>query len=66
VGTGHPLQLKWSGLLNMRAWIGCFIAVIVVALLLNDRPITIAASDESRPSATPSHVVQFAGEPWAR
>lgn len=29
----------------MRAWIGCIIAVVVVVLLLNDRPITIATSD---------------------
>jgi len=50
----------------MRAWIGCFIAVIVVVLLLNDRPITIAASDESQPSATPSNEVQVASEVWAR
>jgi hypothetical protein len=31
--------------MDVRAWIGCIIAVVVVALLLNDRPVTIAASD---------------------
>jgi hypothetical protein len=50
----------------MRAWIGCTIAIIVVALLLNDRPITIAVSDDSQPNANPSHVVRVAGEAWAR
>jgi len=50
--------------MDTRAWIGCIIAVIVVALLVNDRPITIAASDE--PVSSPTHVVQVAGEAWAR
>jgi hypothetical protein len=47
-----------------RTWIGCIIAVIFIALLVNDRPITIAASDEPVSGAT--HVVHIAGEAWAR
>jgi hypothetical protein len=61
--------------MDMRAWIGCIIAVIVVALLLNDRPITIAASDAritiaaSDPEALISKsapVSGYAGKTWAR
>jgi hypothetical protein len=61
--------------MDMRAWIGCIIAAIVVALLLNDRPITIAASDARitiaagdpealTPQSAP--VSGYAGQTWAR
>jgi hypothetical protein len=43
--------------MDTRTWIGCIIVV-------NDRPITIAASDEPVSSAT--HVVHIAGEARAR
>jgi hypothetical protein len=36
----------------------------LIALLVNDRPITIAAIDEPVSGAT--HVVHIAGEAWAR
>jgi hypothetical protein len=59
----------------MRAWIGCIIAVVVVVLSLNDRPITIATSDTPITIAA-SHaealisksapVSGYAGKPWAR
>jgi hypothetical protein len=61
--------------MDMRAWIGCIIAVIVVALLLNDRPITIAASDAritiaaSDPESLVSKsapVSGYASQTWAR
>jgi hypothetical protein len=61
--------------MDMRAWIGCIIAVIFVALLVNDRPITIAAGDapitiaasdtESLVSKS-APVSGYAGQTWAR
>ena len=59
----------------MRTWIGCIIAVIVIALLLNDRPITIAASDAritiaasdpDAPISKSAPVSGYAGQTWAR
>jgi hypothetical protein len=61
--------------MDMRAWIGCIIAVVVVALLLNDRPITIAASDTPITLAASdtealisksAPVSGYAGQTWAR
>jgi hypothetical protein len=61
--------------MDMRAWIGCIIAVVVVALLLNDRPITIAASDTPITLAASdtealisksAPVSGYPGQTWAR
>jgi hypothetical protein len=61
--------------METRAWIGCLIAVIVVALLLNDRPISIAASDTPIALAASdtealvsksAPVSGYAGRTWAR
>jgi hypothetical protein len=62
--TGCFLVLRMGGSMDTQTWIGCIIAVIVVALLVNDRPITIVAGDEPVSSATDA--VQVAGEAWAR
>ena len=50
--------------MDMRNWIGCIIVIIVVALLVHDRPISIVASDE--PVSSPTHVPAFTGQAWAR
>ena len=52
--------------MDMRAWIGCIIAVIFVALLVNDRPITIAASDTESLVSKSAPVSGYAGQTWAR
>jgi hypothetical protein len=61
--------------MDMRTWIGCIITVVVVALLLNDRPITIAASDTPITIAASdteavisksAPVSGYAGQTWAR
>jgi hypothetical protein len=59
----------------MQAWIGCIIAVVVFALLLNDRPVTIAAGDtpitvavgdtEAQTSKS-APVTGYASRTWAR
>jgi hypothetical protein len=66
----------WNGVvMAMRAWIGCIIAVVVLALLLNDRPVTIAASDTPITLAASdtevlisksAPVSGYAGKTWAR
>jgi hypothetical protein len=48
----------------MYTWIGCIIAVIIVALLVNDRPITIATSDE--PVFDSTHAPEADGRTLAR
>jgi hypothetical protein len=61
--------------MDMRPWIGCIIAVVVVALLLNDRPviiaasdtpITLAASDTEALISKSAPVSGYAGKTWAR
>jgi len=51
---------------GVRVWVMGIIAVIVVAILMHDRPITIAARDGDPPvlKSTPSD--GFAGQAWAR
>jgi hypothetical protein len=66
----------WIGVaMDMRAWIGCIIAVVVFALLLNDRPIiiaasdtpiTVAASDTEAPNSNSAPVSGYASQTWAR
>jgi len=48
----------------MYTWIGCIIAVIIVALLVNDRPVTIATSDE--PVFDSTHAPEADGRTLAR
>jgi hypothetical protein len=69
-------QTSWIGVvMDMRPWIGCIIAVVVVALLLNDRPviiaasdtpITLAASDTEALISKSAPVSGYAGKTWAR
>jgi hypothetical protein len=69
-------QTFWIGVvMDMRPWIGCIIAVVVMALLLNDRPVIIAASDtpitlassDTEPLISKSAPVSgYAGKTWAR
>jgi hypothetical protein len=68
-------MIRIGVVMNMQAWIGCIIAVVVVALLLNDRPIsvaandtpiTIAASDTESVISKSEPVTGYAGKTWAR
>jgi hypothetical protein len=61
--------------MDMRAWVGCIVAVVVFALLLNDRPIiiaagdapiTVAAGDTEAPISNSAPVSGYAGQTWAR
>jgi hypothetical protein len=61
-GTGMSFVPSEASM-YMWAWIGC-ITVIVVALLVNDRPITIATSDE--PVFDSTYAPEAAGRTLAR
>jgi hypothetical protein len=66
----------WIGVvMDMRAWIGCITAAVVFALLLNDRPviiaasdtrITVAAGDAEAVDSNSAPVSGYAGQTWAR
>jgi hypothetical protein len=60
---GEPSQ-RVEG--HVRLLIVCFIAVVAVAMLLLDRPTTIAASDSDTPIPKSASTTGFAGQAWAR
>ena len=51
---------------GVRLLIVCFIAAVAIAMLLLDRPTTIAADDNDTPISKSASATGFAGHAWAR